>query len=37
LKIERPETRSKRGYTTLRIPASVAERVHAELRASYKK
>jgi hypothetical protein len=31
LKIARPETRRKRGYTTLRIPASIAEKVHAEL------
>jgi hypothetical protein len=32
LKIERPERRSKRGYTTLRIPESVLTRVHARLR-----
>jgi hypothetical protein len=31
LKIVRPESRRKRVYSTLRIPASVAERVHAEL------
>jgi hypothetical protein len=31
LKIVRPETRRKRGYVTLRIPASVAEAVHAEM------
>lgn len=31
LKIVRPETRRKRGYTTLRIPASVAAQVHTEM------
>jgi hypothetical protein len=31
LKITRPETRRKRGYVSLRIPASVAAAVHAEL------
>ena len=31
LKIVRPEARLKRGYTTLRIPASIAEQVHREL------
>lgn len=31
LKIVRPETRLKRGYTTLRIPVSVAEAVHAQM------
>ncbi len=31
LKIVRPETRLKRGYTTLRIPRSVAEQVHSKL------
>jgi hypothetical protein len=31
LKIARPETRRKRGYVSLRIPASVAAAVHAEL------
>jgi hypothetical protein len=31
LKLHRPETRRKRCYTTLRIPASIAEKVHAEL------
>jgi len=31
LKFNRPETRNKRGYLTLRIPESVAAKVHAEL------
>ena len=31
IKIEAPERRFKRGYCTLRIPESVAERVHARL------
>lgn len=31
LKIVRPESRRKRVYTTLRIPASVADKVYAEL------
>jgi hypothetical protein len=31
LKITRPETRLKRAYVSLRIPASVADRVYAEL------
>jgi len=31
LKIVRRETRLKRGYTTLRIPVSVAEAIHAQL------
>jgi hypothetical protein len=33
LKIGKPGTRSKRGYFTLRIPADVAERIHARLTA----
>lgn len=33
LKIVRPEKLHKRKYTTLRIPATVAERVHARLDA----
>ena len=32
LRIGHGETRSKRGYTTLRIPQSIVERVYAELR-----
>ena len=32
--IDRPETCHKQGYTTLRIPKSVAARVHATLRAA---
>lgn len=32
LKVERPETMNKRRYTSLRIPESVAERVHSRLR-----
>jgi hypothetical protein len=32
--IDRPETRFKQGYSTLRIPKSVAARVHATLRAA---
>lgn len=28
LRIERPETRSKRGYCSLRIPESIAREVH---------
>lgn len=31
LKIHRPGNRQKRVYTSIRIPASVAEKVHAEL------
>ena len=31
LRIERPETRKKRGYATIRIPQSVMERVHLRL------
>ena len=32
--IDRPETLHKQGYQTLRIPKSVAARVHATLRAA---
>jgi hypothetical protein len=32
LKIVRPETRNKRGYTSYRIPESVVQKVHAEMR-----
>jgi hypothetical protein len=32
--IDRPETLHKQGYQTLRIPRSVAARVHAQLRAA---
>jgi hypothetical protein len=32
--IDRPEEMNKRGYSTIRIPRSVAERVHRELRAA---
>jgi hypothetical protein len=31
LKISRPERRNKRGYTSFRIPESVAQKRHAEL------
>jgi hypothetical protein len=31
LKIDRPETRTKRGYCTMRIPESVMVRVHKRL------
>ena len=31
IKIDAPERRFKRGYCTLRIPESVAERVHVRL------
>ena len=31
LVLERPETRRKRGYRTITIPQSVAERVHRRL------
>lgn len=31
IKIDSPERRFKRGYCTLRIPETVAERVHARL------
>ena len=31
LKIDRPETRKKRGYCTMRIPESVAVRLHKRL------
>ncbi len=33
LKINRPETMHKRGYCSLRIPRSVAHRVHCRLQA----
>lgn len=33
LKIARPATKTKRGYMTLRIPQSVAERVHRRMAA----
>jgi len=32
LRIDRPETRHKRGYSTMRIPESVAMRVYSKLR-----
>jgi hypothetical protein len=31
LKINRPERRNKRGYVSMRIPESVAQKRHAEL------
>jgi hypothetical protein len=31
VKIARPQTRSKRGYTSIRIPERIAERVHRRL------
>jgi alpha-galactosidase len=31
VKIARPQTRSKRGYTSMRIPERIAERVHRRL------
>jgi hypothetical protein len=31
LKIVRPESRNKRGYTSYRIPESVAQKRHADL------
>jgi hypothetical protein len=31
LKVDRPETRNKRGYCTMRIPESVVVRVHKRL------
>ena len=31
IRLSRPESRFKRGYESLRIPESVAARVHAEL------
>jgi hypothetical protein len=34
LRIERPETRRKRGYLTIRIPQSVVDRVHVKLTAA---
>jgi hypothetical protein len=34
IRIDRPETCHKRGYSTIRIPKSVAARVHAQLRAA---
>ena len=33
LKMDRPETRNKRGYCTMRIPESVVVRVHKRLTA----
>lgn len=32
LKLDRPETRRKRGYLSMRIPESVVLRVHEQLR-----
>jgi len=31
LRIDRPETRKKRGYLSIRIPQSVVDRVHLRL------
>jgi len=31
IRIARPQTRSKRGYTSIRIPERIAERVHRRL------
>ena len=31
VRIARPQTRSKRGYTSMRIPERIAERVHRRL------
>jgi len=31
VRIARPQTRSKRGYTSIRIPERIAERVHRRL------
>lgn len=33
IKIDRPETRKKRRYTSMRIPARVAQRVYQRLQA----
>jgi hypothetical protein len=33
LKVDRPETRNKRGYCTMRIPESIVVRVHKKLTA----
>jgi len=33
IKIDRPETRRKRRYTSIRIPAAVAQRVYKRLQA----
>lgn len=33
IKIVREETRCKRGYTTLRIPEAIAQRVHRRLQS----
>jgi hypothetical protein len=33
IKIDRPETLHKRGYRTIRIPSSVARRVHSQMAA----
>jgi AraC-like DNA-binding protein len=32
MRIDRPKTRGKRAYSTLRIPASVVQRVHRRMR-----
>jgi hypothetical protein len=37
LKIIRPESRRKRGYTTLRIPVSVVAEVYAELTGRFQR
>jgi len=34
LKLDSPETRRKRGYRVIRIPESVLQAVHAEMRAA---
>ena len=34
VRIARPQTRSKRGYTSMRIPERIAERVHRRLQGS---
>ena len=34
IRIDRPEEMHKRGYLTIRIPVSVAQRVHQQLRAA---
>ena len=31
VRVARPQTRSKRGYTSMRIPERIAERVHRQL------
>ena len=35
VRVARPQTRSKRGYTSMRIPERIAERVHRRLKKEF--